>query len=149
MTTWTTGDVVVGVSPRSGSPSAIGWAAAEARLRGARLRAVMAWRSPTPSGAVGTHPTPGLAAGHPDPAEDAEERLRTFVVEALGSADEVDCSVVRGGELAALTAAAAGAALLVIGEPGPGRAGAVRAGLVAPQLLRKASCPVVVMPATT
>jgi nucleotide-binding universal stress UspA family protein len=40
----------------------------------------------------------------------------------------------------------ADAQLLVLGEPRPGRLASVRASLVAPQLVMRSTCPVVVMP---
>lgn len=144
-----TGDVVVGVSPRSGSPTALRWAAAEAALRSTRLRAVMAWRSPTGPGTSGTRPPLVSERDPAAPAVEAEDRLRAFVDAALGAGHGVECSVVKGTELTALLTEAEGASLLVIGEPAAGRVGAVRTGLVAPQLVTKASCPVVVMPAST
>ena len=141
------GDVVVGVSPRSGSPTALRWAAAEAALRSTRLRAVMAWKAPSAPGTSGTRPPLGLDRDPMAPAVEAEDRLRGFVDAALGAGHGVECSVVHGSELTALVTAAEGAALLVIGEPTAGRAAAMRAGLVAPQLVFKSRCPVVVMPA--
>ena len=40
--------VVVGVSPKTGSPTALRFGAEEARRRGTELRAVTAWRPSSP-----------------------------------------------------------------------------------------------------
>ncbi len=146
-----TGAVVVGVSPTSGSPAALRWAADEARLRDAPLRAVMAWRPPRPPAAPGGRPPAGLPTEADDPEADARVRLRDFVGAALGTDDtapEVDCVVVKGGAVNALRSAAREAQLLVIGEARAGKFNSVRSGLVAPKLVVDAGCPVVVMPPT-
>ncbi len=73
--------------------------------------------------------------------------MRAFVRAALGADADVECTVVRGSAVNALVTAARDAALLVIGEPQAGAMGRVRSSLVAPQVVLKAGCPVVVMPA--
>ncbi|MCW2497846.1 universal stress protein [Jatrophihabitans sp.] len=139
--------VVVGVSPTSGSPAALRWAAREAQLRGVRLRAVQAWRSPRMPGSPGVRPPLSVVTGE-DQVADAELALREHVVDALGSADGVECVVVHGGAANALLTASAGAELLVLGEVGSGALGGVRTGFIAPQVVLKANCPVVVMPSS-
>lgn len=145
-----TGAVVVGVSPRTGSPAALQWAAGEAALRSAPLRAVLAWRPPSPPPAPGGRPlSAGSSPSAAESANQAAEHLREFVTAALGADAEVDYQVVRGGVVNALLTAAGGADLLVIGEPQQGRLASARvARLVAPQVVVKAPCPVVVMPAS-
>ncbi len=141
--------VVVGVSPRTGSPSALRWAADYAKLRNAPMVAVMAWRPtrPTGGGAPGGRPPASLMTGDlPDPERDANDRLAGFVATALGKRHGVVCQVVRGTAVSSLLEAGAMAQLLVLGEPRPGRMASVRTGLVAPQLVTGATCPVVVMP---
>lgn len=142
------GPVVVGVSPTTGSPRALRWAAEEATLRKARLVAVMAWRPPRPPAAPGGRPS-SLAASTAgaDHARVAEENLRGFVSVALGSVGDVECRALRGNAVSSLLAAAQDAQLLVIGEPRASRMSSVRTSLVAPQVVLKADCPVVVMPA--
>jgi nucleotide-binding universal stress UspA family protein len=138
--------VVVGVSPTTGSPGALRWGLDEALLRGVPLHAVMAWRPPRPAGSPGGRPPVGLSTSD-DYAGDAETRLRDFVTTALGAETKVECRVVKGNAVTALLSEAMQAQLLVVGEPRPGRLSSVRASLVAPQVVLKASCPVVVMPA--
>jgi nucleotide-binding universal stress UspA family protein len=141
--------IVVGVSPRTGSPSALRWAADYAQLRQAPMIAVMAWRPTraTGGGAPGGRPPASLMGGDlPDPERDAMEGLQAYVTAALGKKHGVECKAVRGNAVSSLLEAGAGAQLLVLGEPRPGRMASVRTGLVAPQLVTGATCPVVVMP---
>lgn len=140
--------IVVGVSPTSGSPAALRWAAEEAELRKTPLRAVLAWRPPRPPAATGTRPPAGsLAAASEDHAARADAALHEFVVAALGNDDGVDCRAVKGTAVNALLTAADGADLLVVGEPRRGRLEAAKVTrLVAPQVVLDAPCPVVVMP---
>ncbi|HEY2273768.1 MAG TPA: universal stress protein [Jatrophihabitantaceae bacterium] len=140
--------IVVGVSPTSGSPAALRWGAQEAELRKVPLRAVLAWRPPRPPGAPGGRP-PGTPLTGVDVEADAEKNLHDFVAAALGADDGVECIVVKGSAVNALLAAASDAALLVVGEPRQGAlAGARVARLVAPHVVLRAPCPVVVMPAS-
>lgn len=139
--------IAVGVSPTTGSPTALRWAAAEARLRNLPLRAVMAWRAPRPPGAPGGRP-PAAAATADEYQSSAEEQLRGFVRGALGDDAEVECVVVQGSEVNALLSSARDAHLLVIGEPRPGRLASMMSSLTAPQVVLKAECPVVVMPSS-
>ncbi|PZS26509.1 MAG: hypothetical protein DLM58_20595 [Pseudonocardiales bacterium] len=144
------GPVVVGVSPTTGSPSALRWAADEALLRGTKLRAVMAWRPPRPPAAPGGRPPATVASqASTDYAAVAENALRGFVTKALGSDEGIECAAVKGNAVSSLLAVSDDAQLMVIGEPRPGRLASVRASLVAPQILHKAHCPVVVLPAAT
>jgi nucleotide-binding universal stress UspA family protein len=138
--------IVVAVSPTTGSPSALRWAAEEARLRNVPLRAVMAWRAPRPPAAPGGRPPATPANASDDYARDADTALRGFVQIALGSDVGVDCVVVHGSEVNALLSSARGAHLLVVGEPRPGRLASMMSSLTAPQVVLKAECPVVVMP---
>jgi nucleotide-binding universal stress UspA family protein len=138
--------VVVGVSPTTGSPAALRWAADEARMRSVPLRAVMAWRPQRPPSASGGRPPMTLARTSAERAQEAEQLLHEFVSTALGADDDVQCTVVKGSAVTALVSEAENAQLLVIGEPRSGRLNAVRTGLVAPQVVLKARCPVVVMP---
>lgn len=147
MTAAAPGSVVVGVSPRTGSPSALNWAGTYAALRNVSVTAVLAWRPTRAPAAPGGRPPGSLLSGDlPDPERDAEARLAGFVAAALGPDHGVQCRVIRGNEVSALLECGAGAELIVLGEPSPGRLASVRAGLVAPQLILRARCPVVVMP---
>jgi nucleotide-binding universal stress UspA family protein len=140
--------IVVGVSPTSGSPNALRWGAEEATLRGLPLLAVMAWRPPRPPAAPGGRPPATLAStAVANYGQDAMGTLLGFVDDALGSEVTVECQVVKGNAANALLSASGDAQLLVLGEPRSGRLGAVKTSLLAPHLVLKAPCPVVVLPA--
>jgi nucleotide-binding universal stress UspA family protein len=141
------GVVVVGVSPTTGSPRALRWAADYARTHDLPLRAVTAWRPPrAPAAPAGRPPATVGGIASTDYAAQAEEQLREHVVRALGEGEDVELRAVRGSAVNSLLAASADAQLLVVGEVRAGRAGTVRTGLVAPQVVLRAPCPVVVMP---
>ncbi len=91
-------------------------------------------------------PPATTALASDDYGRDADERLRGFVAGALGADANVECVVVHGSEVNALLSSARGAHLLVIGEPQPGRLASMMSSLIAPQVVLKAECPVVVMP---
>lgn len=138
--------IVVGVSPSTGSPSALQWAAREASMRGAPLRAVLAWRPARPPTSSAGRPPATLTLPAKDPAAAAEQRLRDYVKVAIGSDEQVECRAIKGGAVSSLLAAATEAQLLVLGEPRPGRVASLRASLIAPQVVLRARCPVVVLP---
>jgi nucleotide-binding universal stress UspA family protein len=141
------GPIVVGVSPSTGSPAALRWAADEARLRATRVRAVMAWRPPrAPAAPGGRPPATVVSVSGTDYEAVADEKLRRLVAAALGAGDAVECQAVRGNAVTALLAAARDAQLVVVGEPGAGRLATVRTSLIAPLLIAQAPCPVVAMP---
>jgi nucleotide-binding universal stress UspA family protein len=147
MTSRVDGPVVVGVSPRTGSPTALNWAADYALRHDSQVIAVMAWHPTRPPAAPGGRPPSALMSGDlPDPERDAGAKLEGYVTAALGKKHGVECRVVRGNAVSSLLQCGAGAQLLVLGEPRPGRMASVRAGLVAPQLVMRSTCPVVVMP---
>ncbi|PWH06129.1 hypothetical protein DEO23_10005 [Brachybacterium endophyticum] len=137
--------IVVGVSRSSGSPAALRWALAEARLRGLPLVALRAYRVPgTAAGSV--RPTPSRVAGSDDPLRDATlEALQADVRKALGAAaSEVDTRAARGAKGKVLVDASANATMLVLDAP---RRREVRSGpALSAQLTQRAQCPVVVMP---
>ena len=140
--------IVVGVSPITGSPQALRWAADEARLRQIPVRAVLAWRMPSPGAApAGRPPAGGGGAADGNYLAAAELALREHVRSALGDAAEVECVVTRGNAVNGLLTHAADADLIVIGETEESRVSNVRAGLATPRLLGRAKCPVVVIPA--
>lgn len=139
--------IVVGVSRRSGSVDALRWAAAEAQLRNTRVLAVTAWRGPRVPAAPGGRP-PAISAA---PAEEAfaqeEQRLRDQLTGVLGDLADlgVEYSLRRGSAMSVLLSAAVGAQLLVLDSPKAGRSTLAKS-LIAPQLVFKAPCPVVLMP---
>jgi nucleotide-binding universal stress UspA family protein len=140
--------IVVGVSGRTGSSLALRWAADLAARLGGRVRAVLAWRLPRPPAAPAVHPPAVPSTGVADPEKDAMERLERFVSEALGQDHGVECAVIHGGPAAVLLKAARDADLLVIDSPRPAKLAGGSGKTLAPRLIYRAPCPVVVMPAT-
>lgn len=137
--------VLVGVSPTSGSPVALKWAAAEAKARGAELVAVRAWRLPRPPVSPAVRPTGVDYDPEPDHAQAVFE-LRSHVAGALGEDADVTCKVIRGSPLAVLLKEAADAELLVIDAPP--QADLTQTPLLAHRLVYHAPCPVLIMPPT-
>jgi nucleotide-binding universal stress UspA family protein len=146
-----TSPIVVGISRRTGSLDALRWAAAEAQLRNAPVIAVTAWRGPRAPATSGGRPPAIL----PEPTEDAfaleQQRISELLSSALGDLDLLGVRYVlrRGSAAAVLLAASVGAQLLVLDSPRSGNLSTLAKSLIAPQVLAKAPCPVVLMPRAT
>jgi nucleotide-binding universal stress UspA family protein len=140
------GLIVVAVDPATGSRGALRWAADEARLREARLEAVMAWRAARPPAAPGTRPPVALPLSPADAQADADARLVKMVADALGAGNTACCLAVHGATLPVLLTAAHDADLLVLDPPRPTELTRAKASLLAPQLIFRVPCPVVVIP---
>jgi len=128
--------IVVGVDNSPGSRAALGWALAQARLTGARVEAVAAWRQPA------TYEYSYGAIPFPAPDDSA-------VAEAVGTAQQpvdVRLKVVHGPAAQVLLEAAAGAELLVVGSRGHGAFAGMLLGSVSQHCTQHAPCPVVVIP---
>ena len=137
--------VVVGVKESKGSRAALRLAAQEARYRDATLIAVMAY---------GGNPALGSPAGRPvaaahtaaDERQSAEWALRDALADALGDqAERVERRAVPGlaGRNLVEVALAVGAQLLVLAGGGTA---SVLPGTTSQYVLRKAPCPVLVVP---
>ncbi len=133
--------IVVGVDGSDGAREALLHALGEARLRGARLRAVTAWHMST----MGA----GLASGiDPTVFEESASAVLDSALDALDDqADGVEIErVVRMGQPAqVLVEEARGADLLVVGSRGHGGFAGLLLGSVSHQCAMHASCPVVVV----
>ncbi|MBQ1049043.1 universal stress protein [Micromonospora sp. C51] len=134
--------IVVGVDGSDGGRRALRWAVGEAAERNGTVQAVTAWR------------WDGLDGGAmvaPNPIEE-EERATALLAREIGevtrgtSATPVSAEVVEGRPADVLTAAARGADLLVLGSHGHGRLRHTVLGSVSEECVRKATCPVVVLP---
>lgn len=138
------GTVVVGVQGGPGSLSAIKIAAQEARYRAAQLIAVMAY-----SGEHAVAPAARPVATLPAVSEErlaTESALRDAVVDALGDdADQVELRAVLGlaGRNLIDTARKVNAQLIVLAGRG---STSMLLGTVNQYVLRKAPCPVLVVP---
>ncbi len=136
--------IVVGVDGSDGAQEALRVAVREARLRGAGLRAVMAWHMPAMAyGAVVFSPDID-PADFKDSAAAALEKALT----ALGNqADGVQIErVVRMGQPAlVLVEETRGADLLVVGSRGHGGFAGLLLGSVSHQCALHAACPVLIV----
>ncbi|GGV40794.1 universal stress protein [Actinomadura cremea] len=131
--------IVVGVDGSPASLDALRWAARQAELTGAELRAVSAWRLPS--------------FGYPieyvdeevEGAVDAE--LGRAVREALGETPRVPVSrvVVQGHPAPVLVEQSENAELLVVGSHGRGAFAGMLLGSVSAHCVHHARCPVVVV----
>jgi nucleotide-binding universal stress UspA family protein len=139
--------VVVGVDGTAASRAAIRIAAAEAGYRRAPLIAVMAYGGQRTLGAPAGQPVATTLGTGGDARSVAEISLRDLVTEALGNqADRVELRVVAGiaGRQIVEAAREAGAQLIVLATRG---SMSMVLGTVSQYVLRKATCPVLVVPA--
>lgn len=137
------GEVVVGVDGSGPAQAALRFAVEEAALRGARLRVILAWRSPFP------------AAAEPPPVfvdmlelEAAEEWALTEAVRPYADSHpqvEIVRQLVAGHPVEALVQAATTADLLVVGSRGRGAMTGPLLGSVSQGVLHHAACPVAVV----
>ena len=113
------GRILVGLDDSQGAESALGWAFAEARLRGAAVHALCAYDDPFALGAAGLSSAEVVVELREALAEDAE----AVVARARGSAPSglpMTGEAVHGPAGRVLVAAAADADLLVVGSRGRG-----------------------------
>ncbi|MFJ5230518.1 universal stress protein [Kitasatospora sp. NPDC088391] len=138
--------VVVGVSGSLGSLAALHRAVAEARRSGGQVLALHAWEPPGGEFGHRRSPCPPLLSAV---REAATERLAAAVEQAFGGARpgvDLTARTVRGETVAALLAAADRPGdLLVLGPSGSWLRRGLR-GPVGARCLRRASCPVLVVP---
>lgn len=139
--------VVVGVEGTEASRAAIRIAAQEARYRQAPLIAVMAYSGERTLGFPAGQPIATQGTGGGGERSAAESRLRDLITDALGTqADHVELRVVAGiaGRQIVEAAREAGAQLIVLATRG---SMSLLLGTVSQYVLRKAPCPVLVVPA--
>jgi nucleotide-binding universal stress UspA family protein len=136
--------IVVGVDGSDGGRRALDWAADEAAARGGAIQVVVAWRWDRIEVGPMTNATGPV---------DEEQRARTLLDDELrglavrkGQVGPVAGEVVEGPPAEALTAAARTADLLVLGSHGNSRLRHTVLGSVSEECVRRASCPVVVVP---
>jgi len=137
--------IVVGVDGTGKSQATIQAAAAEARCRDATLIAVMAYSSERPLGAPATRPVATLRTAS-DERLAAETALRDAVSAALGDeADRVELRTALGlaGRNLVDTARKVNAQLIVLAGRG---STSMLLGTVSQYVLRRAPCPVLVVP---
>ncbi|WP_051466115.1 MULTISPECIES: universal stress protein [Pseudofrankia] len=128
--------VVVGIDGSSASVSALRWAAAEARRRGARLSVVVAYRHD-----IMLQPPRGSDAWH-----GARDVLDRALLAAGVDPDHVEAHVIDGSPAASLVAVSHRADLLVIGHQEHGPLSRTLLGAVNTDRDTFFRCPVVVVP---
>ena len=130
--------IVVGVDGSPSSQRAVRWAAQQAKLTGATLRAVSSWRWPN----YITRVPPGV-----DLAGDTRRTLDEVLQEALTGSEDVSVTrhVIEGPPGPALLTQAQDASLLVVGAQGRAAFPGMLLGSVAEYCVRHGSCPVVVV----
>jgi nucleotide-binding universal stress UspA family protein len=135
--------IVVGVDGSEGSRRALEWAIHEADARGSAVEAVIAWSWD------GLEFGPVIAT-NPEEAREKASRLLDGEIRALvarhGSHLPVAAQVIEGNPADALAAAGRSADLLVLGSHGHSQIRHTVLGSVSEACIRKATCPVVVIP---
>jgi nucleotide-binding universal stress UspA family protein len=137
--------IVVGVDGSDSAAAALRWAAAEARLRGARLRVVHAWNIPTIAYAGSSFVPP--ASFEDDLGQAAKTGLGQWLDAAKADLDgvEVERHATEGHSPTVLVEAAADAELLVVGSRGLGGFSELLLGSVSHEVAQRATCPVVII----
>jgi nucleotide-binding universal stress UspA family protein len=141
----TRGTIVVGIDGSEHAEKALRWALAEARLRDARVRIVVAWHLPTVVAGATDFVRPLAADAEATWREVAEEIVADAAGEAAGEGVPAETRVVRGQAADVLVEAAAGADLLVVGSRGRGGFGSLLLGSVGAQCAHHAPCPLVIV----
>ena len=137
--------IVVGVDGSEGGRRALRWAAREAATRGGAVQAVIAWSWD------GMEYGPVAATQPQEAAEKASLLLDREIKELIaldGSHLPVAAEVIEGRPADVLSAAGRTADLLVLGSHGHSRVRHTVLGSVSEECIRKAACPVVVIPLT-
>jgi nucleotide-binding universal stress UspA family protein len=135
----TSATIVVGIDGSDGSRRALQWAFQEARLRAARVQALLAWTYlDQPDGEF------DAAYGETDARARLDQALDQVGSDAIDVA--VERLVVNDLPARALLDAARGAELVVVGSRGVGGFKGLLLGSVSQQVVQHAPCPVVVVP---
>jgi nucleotide-binding universal stress UspA family protein len=139
-------EIVVGVDGSEGALLALRFALAEARLRGAQVRAVSAWHVPALA-YEGAFAAPDTRLRE-DVAAEMRRALERAIEAAADVAPEVtvDTVVREGPPPTVLLDEAADADLLVVGSRGLGGFRGLLLGSVGQQCAHHASCPLVIVP---
>jgi nucleotide-binding universal stress UspA family protein len=147
------GTIIVGIDGTEHSAAALRWAADEAALRSATLVVVHAWSfipvtTPADSGLMPMAWTDNMEVLDASRAA-AERTAAEQVREVLGEGHDAVVKVLEGAPVAALLEAAAKADLLVVGNQGRGNLASALLGSTSAEIADAASCPVVIVRATT
>lgn len=135
--------IVVGVDGSAGGQRALEWAVREAANRGGTVQVVTAWRWDAIESGPGTATSPG---DDRDRAAALLDREIQALTARHGPTPPVASEIVEGRPADVLTAAARTADLLVLGSHGHSRLRHTVLGSVSEECVRKAGCPVVIIP---
>lgn len=136
--------IVVGVDGSPASDRALEWAMQEGRRRGCAVEVVTAFGSGTHLGSLAEST---LTAEARERAESIQALQITRIAEPYRADVTLAAQVVEGLAVDRLVHAAQHASLLVVGSHGYGLVHQVLVGSVAAGCIRRATCPVVVLPA--
>lgn len=141
------GTIVVGIDGSAGSQEALRFAAAEARLRKAKLKLVSAWTLTYVAAPIGMM-APIDDALLPELQDNARAVLDRAAAEVLGDATDIEIEkvIAEGSPAQVLVDAAQGADLLVVGTRGHGGFAGLLLGSVSQQIAHHAPCPIVIVP---
>jgi nucleotide-binding universal stress UspA family protein len=139
------GRIVVGLDGSPGSLAALSWAAREARLRGATLEVVVAWKYPMPVLLFPAAPDPPSVKTLRTEAKELTEHALTKVADDVAGVD-IERRVVEGTPAEVLLGRLVEADLLVVGSRGLGGFRGLLLGSVSQQCVLHATRPVVVVP---
>ena len=135
--------IVVGVDGSEGGRRALDWAAGEAAARGGAVQAVIAWSWD------GMEYGP-IASTNPHEEANRARQILDREIQALaerrGSSFPVAAEVIEGPPADVLAKAGGAGDVLVIGSHGHSRMHHTVLGSVSEDCIRKATCPVVVIP---
>ncbi|MDQ2726919.1 MAG: universal stress protein [Actinomycetota bacterium] len=134
--------IVVGIDGSDASRDALRWAARQAELTGASLRAVMTWHMP-----AAAYGTPMPVPVDMDLPGESRRALDRVIADSLDgtAAFKVSSTVVEGHPAVELLRAARAAELLVVGSRGHGAFAGMLLGSVSEHCVSHAPCPVVVV----
>lgn len=135
--------IVVGVDGSTHGEAALEFAAEEAALRGARLRVVCAWEFPMVVAPMGVYPAESFEGLR----DDVEAVMRASVARVAEIQPLVECDgvTIEGQPAALLLREAQDADMIVVGSRGRGSVASLLLGSVSQEVVRHASCPVVVV----
>lgn len=136
--------IVVGVDGSPGSARALEWAMQEAQRRGWSVEVVTAYGHGEPEGNLAET---AVARAAREDAESTQARQVTQVAEPYRDTVSLATEVVFGSSVDRLAEASRHAGLLVVGSHGYSRLREVLVGSTAAGCIRRADCPVVVLPA--
>lgn len=138
--------IVVGIDDSVGARTALRWAAAEARLRGARLDVLHVWAVPAQwAQGYGIEWTIDLEALGDDAQKIASDLVDTMLTEAE-KPERLTVTAIEGNASSVLMEAAKSADLLVVGTRGRGGFSRLLLGSVSSAIAHHAICPLVIVP---